>query len=338
MTPRFSAVRAALASFLAVALLAAAAPTATASQAELDRAQARANRAARELDEAQTRQAELEEQIGALEGQVAQTLQELAGLQGVVKERAVQQYIRGTDGGDLVLGNDLAASTRKSTLARFVSLGDDDAIDEYKRVTEDLGIVRGKLDEAKAQQSALLDQMQERVNVTFAELRKLQKLEKERKARDAARAAAARRGRASASTRGPSFIAGNGSWMCPVQGPVAFSNDWGNARSGGRRHQGTDLLSPRGTPVVAVVGGTVRYRNGGLGGISVYVNGDDGNEYYGAHMDSTTGASGHVAQGTVLGYVGNTGNARGGPTHLHFEIHPGGGRAVNPYPTLRQYC
>jgi murein DD-endopeptidase MepM/ murein hydrolase activator NlpD len=322
---------------LAVALLAMAAP-ADASQSELDRAQARANRAARELDEAQTRQAELEEQIGALEGQVEQTMKDLAGLQGVVKERAVQQYIRGNAGDSLVIGTDLAASTRKSTLARFVSLGDDDAIDEYKRVNEDLGVVRGKLDKAKAQQASLLGQMQQRVNVAFAELHKIQKLEKERKARDAARAAAARRGRASASTRGPSFIAGNGSWMCPVQGPVAFSNDWGNARSGGRRHQGTDMLSPRGTPVVAVVGGTVRYRSGGLGGIAVYVNGDDGNEYYGAHMDSTTGVAGHVAQGTVLGYVGNTGNARGGPTHLHFEIHPGGGRAVNPYPTLRQYC
>jgi murein DD-endopeptidase MepM/ murein hydrolase activator NlpD len=334
-------VRAVLASVLVVALLAIGAPPADASQADLDRAQARANRAARELDAAQTRQAELEQQIAALEGQVAKTVQELAGLQGVVKERAVQQYIHGTGGDDLVIGTDLAASTRKNTLARFVSLGDDDAIDEYKRVNEDLAVVRGRLDEAKAQQASLLDQMQQRVNVAFAELRKLEKLEKERKARDAARAAAARSGRSSGSAsarRGPSFIAGNGSWMCPVQGPHAFSNDYGNARSGGRSHQGNDILSPRGTPVVANVGGSVKRHDSGLGGISYYLQGDDGNEYYGAHLDSYVGGTGHVAQGTVIGYVGNTGNARGGPTHLHFEIHPGGGRAVNPYPTLRQYC
>jgi murein DD-endopeptidase MepM/ murein hydrolase activator NlpD len=126
--------------------------------------------------------------------------------------------------------------------------------------------------------------------------------------------------------------------MCPVQGPRAFTNDWGQPRSGGRRHQGTDILSPRGTPVVASVSGSVRGHNSSLGGISYYLNGDDGNTYFGTHLDSLAGVSGRVSQGTVVGYVGNTGNARGGPTHLHFEIHPGGGGPVNPYPTLAQYC
>jgi murein DD-endopeptidase MepM/ murein hydrolase activator NlpD len=151
------------------------------------------------------------------------------------------------------------------------------------------------------------------------------------------RASAARRSSGSASGR-VGFIAGNGGWMCPVQGPRSFTNDWGQPRSGGRRHQGTDILSPRGTPVVAVVGGSVRGHNSRLGGISFYLNGNDGNTYFGTHLQSLSGASGRVRQGTVLGYVGNTGNARGGPTHLHFEIHPGGGRPVNPYPTLRAHC
>ncbi|HEX2063230.1 MAG TPA: M23 family metallopeptidase, partial [Acidimicrobiales bacterium] len=118
----------------------------------------------------------------------------------------------------------------------------------------------------------------------------------------------------------------------------AFTNDWGQPRSGGRRHQGNDILSPRGTPVVASVAGTVRGHNSGLGGISYYLNGADGNTYFGTHLDRLSGVSGRVAAGTVIGYVGNTGNARGGPPHLHFEIHPGGGRPVNPYPTLVKYC
>ena len=126
-------------------------------------------------------------------------------------------------------------------------------------------------------------------------------------------------------------------WQCPVAGPHSFSNDWGAPRSGGRRHQGNDILSPRGTPVVASVSGSVRRRSGGLGGLAYYLAGDDGNTYYGAHLASF-GAQGRVAKGTVVGYVGTTGNASGGPPHLHFEVHPGGGRAVNPYPTLVRYC
>ncbi len=123
-----------------------------------------------------------------------------------------------------------------------------------------------------------------------------------------------------------------------MQGPLAFSNDWGQPRSGGRRHQGNDILSPRGTPVVASVSGSVRPHTSGLGGISYYLKGDDGNTYFGTHLDSLSGASGAVDQGDVLGYVGNSGNASGGPTHLHFEVHPGGGGPVNPYPTLSQHC
>jgi len=323
-------VRAVLAALLALALISTATP-ADASQAQLDRAQARANRAAAALAEAQTKQAELEARINGLEAKVAATGQELNALQGAIKERAVQQYIRGGNRG-VKFDTDLAASTRANALARFVSLGDDDAVDEYKRVAEDLGVAQGDLEAAKSQQAELVDEMQARVNAAFAELRKLQKLEKERKAREAAN-------RRSTARRGPGFIAGNGSWMCPVQGPHAFSNDYGAPRGGGTRsHQGVDILSPRGTPVVANVGGSVKRHDNRLGGISYYLQGDDGNEYYGAHLDSYVGGTGHVPQGTVIGYVGNSGDARGGATHLHFEIHPGGGRAVNPYPTLRQYC
>lgn len=326
--------RAVSVALFAAALLAWSVP-ADASQADLSRAQARANEAARELAAAKTRHAELEQQIVALEAQYAHTTESRHALSGLVKERAVQEYIRGGRS-VLVFETDLAATSRANALAEFVSVGDDDALDEYRRITEDLSVVRGALDGARAQQAALVETMQSRVNTAFAELRKLEKLEAERKQREreqaAARQASASRG------AGPNYIAGTGSWMCPVQGPRAFTNDWGDPRSGGRRHQGTDILAPRGTPVVANVSGTVRGHNSRLGGISYYLNGDDGNTYFGTHLQSLSGASGRVSQGTVVGYVGNSGNAQGGPTHLHFEIHPGGGRPVNPYPTLRQYC
>ncbi|HRD99698.1 MAG TPA: peptidoglycan DD-metalloendopeptidase family protein, partial [Ilumatobacteraceae bacterium] len=127
-----------------------------------------------------------------------------------------------------------------------------------------------------------------------------------------------------------------GSWICPVAGATAFGDSWGNARSGGRTHQGVDMISAAGTPLVAVVGGSVLFKQTPLGGNSVWLTGNDGNKYYYAHLSSFEGSSRSVSAGEVIGYVGSTGNASG--PHLHFEIHPGGGAAVNPYKTVRQYC
>ncbi len=123
-----------------------------------------------------------------------------------------------------------------------------------------------------------------------------------------------------------------GSFVFPVQGPCSFSNDWHAPRTG-HLHQGNDIFAAAGTPCVACVSGTVSQGEGKNAGLYVRLAGDDGNVYYYMHLQRF-GATGHVSAGTVIGYVGDTGNAVGGPPHLHFEIHPGGGPAINPYPIL----
>ena len=114
---------------------------------------------------------------------------------------------------------------------------------------------------------------------------------------------------------------------------------WGASRDGGgRSHEGVDIFAPRGTPVVAVTEGVItRTGNQGLGGKQVWLwDGILGNSYYYAHLDSVMTAGGiQVKTGDTLGRVGSTGNAAGGPPHLHFGIYTAGG-AVDPYSYIRK--
>lgn len=128
-------------------------------------------------------------------------------------------------------------------------------------------------------------------------------------------------------------------YACPIGGRTSFTDSWGDPRPGGRRHQGTDLLAAYGTPAVAVISGVVQTTYSASGGISLYLRGSDGNLYYYLHNSRNVAVTGQrVATGQLIAYVGNSGNASGGVSHVHFERHPGGGAAVNPYPFLRRLC
>jgi murein DD-endopeptidase MepM/ murein hydrolase activator NlpD len=124
----------------------------------------------------------------------------------------------------------------------------------------------------------------------------------------------------------------------PVRGVRAASvrSTFGARRSGGRRHQGADIFAPRGTPVVSAHDGlVVHVGTNPLGGIVVHTLGRRGVLCYYAHLDRVAPgvhAGLPVSEGTVLGTVGNTGNARTTPPHLHFEARPlaWGLRAVDP--------
>jgi peptidoglycan LD-endopeptidase LytH len=139
--------------------------------------------------------------------------------------------------------------------------------------------------------------------------------------------------------RGPQ----QGTYSCIfAPGRFQFRDTWGAPRSGGRSHKGTDVFAAMGEPVLAFTDGVIaRHSNGGLGGISVYLQGDDGNLYYYTHLQSidANGAVGRRVQGgELIAYNGDTGNARGGAPHVHFEVKPGGGASINPYPWLAAAC
>lgn len=127
--------------------------------------------------------------------------------------------------------------------------------------------------------------------------------------------------------------------IVPVRGvqPAQLSNTWHAARGAGRKHEGIDIFAARGTPVHSATEGIVlRVGTNRLGGRVVWVLGPGGQRHYYAHLDRfadiTAGAQ--VRAGTVLGYVGNSGNAASTPAHLHYGVYEAGG-ALNPYLILR---
>lgn len=128
----------------------------------------------------------------------------------------------------------------------------------------------------------------------------------------------------------------------PVAGPTNFIDSFGFPRMTGTEyehwHEGTDVFADAGTPLVACERGVVtRMGSNVLGGITVWLRGESGVSYYYAHLSAFAAgvSAGTVVEaGTVIGYVGNTGNAATTPPHLHFEVHPAGGEAINPYPML----
>lgn len=132
-------------------------------------------------------------------------------------------------------------------------------------------------------------------------------------------------------------------FVFPVGEPHAFGDSFGAPRMMGttyeHAHQGTDIMAPAGTPLLACERGIItRMGSDVLGGTKLWIKGQSGTYYYYAHLSAFAEGMQDgllVEAGDVVGYVGDTGNARGGAPHLHFEIRPDGGPPVNPYPLLK---
>jgi peptidoglycan LD-endopeptidase LytH len=124
----------------------------------------------------------------------------------------------------------------------------------------------------------------------------------------------------------------------PLPG-VRFADTWGGARSEGRRHEGVDIFAPRGTPIFSTTPGRVgRIGENRLGGRTVTVTGPGGYHHYYAHLERYPAlkVGDWIVRGTVVGYVGTSGNAAGTPPHLHYGVYTPTWQAVNPYPLLKR--
>ncbi len=294
---------------------------------------------------------DLEYRIGRMEGRIGEDEDNLAGLRSTAQNLVTSAYV---NSGSSTLESALDAAniqdilTAQHIIARAADKGTA-TLDRLDAITRDLirktatleqdrqrvaelerqqAEMIAQLDEMRAEQEARYEEAREKY---AAEVRAWEAAERARKIAEAAKKSGAAGGLPPGTI--PDFI-------CPVAGSNHFTNDWGNPRSGGRTHKGTDVFAARGTPLVAVTDGTLRFSDGGLGGIAIWLKGS-GASYYYAHLDGRAAGlspGSYVTRGTVIGYVGNTGNAYGGAHHLHFQIHPGHGSAVNPYPTLASVC
>ncbi|MDO8885332.1 peptidoglycan DD-metalloendopeptidase family protein [Candidatus Oleimmundimicrobium sp.] len=196
-------------------------------------------------------------------------------------------------------------------------------IREARELKIELKKQKAELEEKRTQQKALLkklDKKKEELDEKFKKSKSLfSVIEKELK---------------SAPRVTPRTIKGVKISCFPVSRPYAYSDTWLAPRRG-HLHQGCDVFAAKGTPCYVCVSGRVKMSSSRNGGKTIYLSGDSGDLFYYMHLDKCAVAGGHVEAGQVIGYIGDSGNARGGVCHLHFEVHPGGGRAVNPYLILR---
>jgi len=331
------------------------------AQAGITAAQVAADDAVAAYDAAQARYYELEHDAVVTRRTISSLRATQRVLSGRIAKRAVTLYMRaGETGLDEFLNasSDVLDTARRATLGEAANADDDVVIGQLRATTEDLDVRQAALRSQRADAKTALEDLrarQETLQRSLEEARQAEqelrtRLERERRADEyasrlrRARAAAPSQSEPSGDSSGdssgdPGQIIGSGDWVCPVQGAVSFTDTFGASR-GTHTHKGVDMFAARGTPLVAVVAGSVLFQSDTLGGLAAYVQGNDGNTYYYAHLDDYVGGGRSVSGGELIGHVGNTGDASSAPPHLHFEIRPGGpnGLAVNPTPTVAAHC
>lgn len=300
---------------------------------QLAKMRAEFNSAQRDYERSLSRLENTGYRIRAIDRRYAAEGKKLEEAQALLGRRASSLY-RGGDEADMtsfIMGavtfDDLI--TRLDYIA-MITNRDASLIAEIKALRQNLVKTRAELDAQRKERQAEYSQQKATRAVLYKKLAARQG--EYNKIQGQLNAALARERASGYVTWAPK---GANGMVFPVRGVHSYRNSWGEPRSGGRHHKGTDIMAPRGAPVVATVSGTVMSKYSRLGGKTIYLTGDNGWRYYYAHLNGYVVTSGRVKAGQLIAYNGSTGNASGGAPHVHFQMQYHGGAWVNPYPYLR---
>ncbi|MEX2552607.1 MAG: peptidoglycan DD-metalloendopeptidase family protein [Actinomycetota bacterium] len=285
-------------------------------------AQKQLDQVVRAYETAWSKMESLSAQIAATQAAIQALDSQLGVVRGSINARAASTYRSGPTGLMNVL---MEARTYREfatavDIIEAISSKDSETLNSVIQLRDKTAGLQAQLDAQRAEQQRTVGELERRQKQMQGSLRTLGKQYETAKAK---------------------FDDGKSGFVFPVKAPYSYVDSWGGARPGGRRHQGTDIFALKGTPVLAVVSGTLEQVGvNPLGGTKLWLRSPGDNwSYYYAHLNGygpgvRNGAK--VKKGQVLGYVGTTGNAVGTPPHLHFETHVPAGAATNPYPILKR--
>ena len=293
-----------------------------------------------ELQAAEAALARATDQLAFDQGQLAAADRQQQGARAALAGQAAAMYRSGGLAiADALLDRDPALVPGRVELATVLVSRHAQLIEDAQVAGDAYRSALGRVTSGHERARALRDQARSAVGRLESGLEEARALEARLAREEQRRKAAAKVTPAPAASGGGGGAVNASGTACILERPYSFIDSWGAARSGGRRHQGTDVMAPHGARVFAFVNGVVsRESSSTNGGIQLYLQGDNGVEYFYAHLSGYAVSTGtRVRAGQLVAYNGQTGNARYTAPHTHFEVHIGGS-PVNPYPYLKRAC
>jgi peptidoglycan LD-endopeptidase LytH len=299
------------------------------AKAELEAKRAELTRITQEWQDTEAALATARDAAVRAQAEIDRLEGELARIQGNLNDRVAAAYMSGGSYsmGALLVSDSIEDATDRLQYTMSVVEGDADLAIDVAVTQEELRRQEAELRKQAKIEAAAAANLEDQRAVAIAKVAELTDLVEDLRDELAAEDEVAIGLTASATVFRSGAIQ-----TCPVAGANSFVDSFGDPRPGGRTHLGIDLIAAAGTPVVAAAPGTAR-ASSSIGGLGVVVDHPNGDWTFYAHLGSYT--LGPVSAGTPIGTIGTEGVS---VPHLHFEYHPNGGAAVNPYSMLLAVC